>query len=194
MVKENCVHVVRHQWIGLAVTVGPQTPRVLVIDRFRGFTLIEMLMVIVILMIAAMSTLPMMSAAGSIQLDVAGDMLVADLSYARSMAISRGQYYAVSFDPAGETYQVEDQTGTVIKHPVSKQDYIVDFPNNSRVDLVKIDSANFDGTQEIRFDYLGSPYNAGNNPLNSGQIVISGNAQTRTISIEPVTGVVSVSP
>lgn len=160
-----------------------------------GFTMIEVLIVVVILAIAAAVAVPMMSSAGSTQVRAAASMVAADLEYAKSMAISRGQNYSVVFDEANETYQIEDQTGTVIQHPVKKGfNYMVDFPNDSRLNRVVIVDADFDGTSTVSFDYLGSPYDGGSPaaPLNSGVITLQAGGVTKTISVEPVTGFITV--
>ena len=58
----------------------------------HGFTMIELLIVVAILAIAAAIVVPMASSAGSMQLRAAGNMVAADLEYAKSMSISRGQF------------------------------------------------------------------------------------------------------
>jgi len=161
-----------------------------------GFTLIEVLLVVVIIAIAAMIVVPMASSAASTQLRSAANMIAADLEYTKSMAISRGQNFSVVFDKTTESYSIKNQAGTTIAHPVKKGfDYIVDFQNDSRLDKVDIVDVDFDSTSEVRFDYLGSPYDAGGNPLNSGVINLqaSGTTMTMTITVEPVTGFVSIS-
>jgi hypothetical protein len=57
------------------------------------------------------------------------------------------------------------------------------------VDLV---TANFDGTDTIKFDYLGSPLRSDGNPMNSGAITVQGGGTTMTITVEPVTGYIRV--
>ena len=50
----------------------------------------------------------------------------------------------------------------MIPHPVKKGfNYVIDFRNDGRLDQVEILDANFDGTNKVTFDYLGSPYNGG---------------------------------
>ena len=159
-----------------------------------GFTLIELLIVVVILGIAAAAAVPMMSSAASMQIRAAGSMVAADLEYAKSMAISRGQRYSVVFNTAAETYEIRDPNNNVISHPVKKGfNYVVDFTTEDRLDRVDITGASFDGNSTVRFDYLGSPYNQGNGPLNSGVITLQAGSFTRTVSVEPVTGFISVS-
>jgi len=158
-----------------------------------GFTLVEVLIVVVIIAIAAMTVIPMISSAASVQICSATDMIAADLEYAKSMAISRGQRYSVVFDKDTESYSIRNQAGAVIAHPVKKGfDYVIDFRNDSRLNKVDIADVDFDATSEIKFDYLGSPYNGNDNPLNSGIINLQAGGATATITVEPVTGFISV--
>jgi len=170
-----------------------QLKRIGISNRASGFTLIELLVVVVILAIAAMVAIPMMSSAGSVQIRSAANMVAADLEYAKSMSISRGQAYSIVFDENTETYSVRDQADNVIMHPVKKGfTYVVDF-RDKRLDKVDISAADFDGTNKIKFDYLGSPYNGNNNPLNSGFVRLQAAGIQVTITVEPVTGFISVS-
>ena len=151
----------------------------------RGFTIIEILIVVVILAIAAMTAIPMMSSAGSVQVRSAANMIAADLEYAKSLAITKGQDFTVVFDTSGDSYRIEDQYGTTISHPVKKGfNYVIDIQNEG-LDRVDITGAAFGGSPEVTFDYLGSP-------LNGGSVTIQGGGRTVTISVEAVTGYVTV--
>jgi len=152
-----------------------------------GFTLIEIIVVVVILAIASAMAIPMFSSAAGTQASAAANMIAADMEYARSMAISRGQNYSVVFDTAAESYQIEDQLGAVIEHPVKKGfDYIVNFSGERSLDAVDIVSADFAGTGRITFDFLGSCDNGGTVSLQAGDISID-------VMVEPVTGFISIS-
>lgn len=155
---------------------------------FRGgFTLIEIIIVVVILAIAAMSAIPLMSSGGSVQIRSASNLIAADLEYARSMSISRGQNYSVLFDKNTESYRIEDQNNNMIPHPVKKGFYyIVNFQNDSRLNKVDIMNVNFNTTQRVRFDCLGSPDNG-------GTIDLGADGPAATITVEPVTGFISIS-
>ncbi|MBN2269206.1 MAG: prepilin-type N-terminal cleavage/methylation domain-containing protein, partial [Sedimentisphaerales bacterium] len=72
----------------------------------RGFTIIEILIVVVILAIAAMTAIPMISSAGSVQVRSAANMIAADLEYAKSLAITKGQNFTVAFDASGDSYRI----------------------------------------------------------------------------------------
>lgn len=161
--------------------------------RIRGFTLVELLIVIVIISIAALTAVPMMSSAASMQIRSAANMLAADLEYAKSMAISRAQYFSVVFDAGADSYRIEDQYGNVLPHPVKKGfSYVIDFQNDGRLNKVDIVSVDFDSTSKVTFDYLGSPYNGTLGPLNNGVINLQAGSTNTTITVEPVTGYISI--
>lgn len=160
----------------------------------EGFTLIELMIVLVILAVAAAIAVPMASSAGSLQLRSAVNMVAADLEYAKSLAIGTGQRHSVVFDDGAETYRIADANGNVIKHPVKKGfDYVVSFSTDKRLGQVNIVSADFDGSQTVSFDYLGSPYNGAPAALASGVVTLQAGGVTRTVTVEPVTGFVSIS-
>ena len=150
-----------------------------------GFTIIEILIVVVILAIAALTAIPMMSSAGSVQIRSVANMIAADLEYAKSLAITKGQNYWVVFDTGSESYHIEDQSGFTIAHPVKKGfDYVIDLQAEG-LDRVDITDADFSGAVQVEFDYLGSPDSG-------GTVTIQGGKATATISVEPVTGFITV--
>jgi prepilin-type N-terminal cleavage/methylation domain-containing protein len=164
----------------------------------HGFTMIELLVVVAILAIAAAIVVPMASSAGSMQLRAAVNMVAADLEYAKSMSISRGQRYAVQFfDVVGgiyHQYKVVDQNGNAVRHPITqKAEYVVSFQNDSRLGQVEISGVNFNGTDKISFDSLGSPFDGNGANLNTGVITLQAGGITRTVNVEPVTGYITVS-
>ena len=162
-----------------------------------GFTLVELLIVIAIITIAALTAIPMMSSAASVQIRSAANMLTADLEYAKSMSISRGQNYSVVFDKNTESYWIEDQNDNVIPHPVKKGfPYEINFSTDGRLNKVDIVEVDFDPGSDntITFDYLGSPYSGPgiSSPLNSGVIRLQAGGTTTTVRVEAVTGFISI--
>ena len=164
----------------------------------HGFTMIELIVVLAIIAIAAAIVVPIASSAGSMQLRAAVTMVAADLEYAKSMSISRGQRYSVVFDEANESYQITNEAGATISHPIKGPSslYAVDFRNDSRLSAVEIVGASFDGASTVSFDYLGIPYSVTASPaalLNPGVITLRAGGVTRTVRVEPVTGYITVS-
>lgn len=165
----------------------------------RGFSLVEILVVIVILAVAAAIVIPMASNASSVQAQAAADMVYADLEYVRGLAMSQGQVYRVTFNTTNESYHVDDRNGALIDHPVLVgEDFTYSFPG-SRLGNVNIVSVNFDGDDIIAFDYLSVPrlYDSVGDDYddelqNTGTIVLQAGSVQTTVSIEPQTGNITV--
>jgi prepilin-type N-terminal cleavage/methylation domain-containing protein len=152
-----------------------------------AFTLIEIMVVIVIIGIAAAMAVPMISSGASFQIRSAANLVAADLEYAKSMAISRGQSYKVVFNAATESYQIQDSGNQAVSPPGRKD--TVNFSSDSRLSGVVIDSVNFGGSGTVTFDYLGSPQQG----LSSeGVVTLKAGGITKTVKVEPVTGFISV--
>jgi Tfp pilus assembly protein FimT len=148
--------------------------------------MIEIVIVIVIIAIAALAAVPMMSSAAGVQLRSAANMITADLEYAKSMAISRGQDFCVVFDENTDSYRIEDHDNNVIPHPVKKGfSYVIDFRNDTRLNKVDITNADFNTTTRVLFDCLGSPDNG-------GTVSLQARGTTMTVAVEPVTGFISI--
>ncbi len=159
----------------------------------KAFTLIELIVMMVIIAIAAVLAVPMMSSAADVQVRSAANMIAADLEYAKSMAISRQQNHSVVFDAANESYEVRN-SGGVIEHPVKAgSNFVVDLQSDSRLSRVDIARADFDPDSQpsVTCVSLGSPY-SGTNPLNSGQISLQAGSFTMTVNVEPMTGYITV--
>lgn len=173
-----------------------------------AFTLIEIIVTMVILAVVALIAVPMMSGAATMQVRGAVNRLAADIEYAKNMAITHQRPFTVVFDNSAATtngYKVQD-SGGVIMHPVSRQDFVVAFADERSVSRVRIPAdgvsiVSIDPTSSdnaITFDYLGTPYSGLNtvNSLNSGQITLSdttGNTSLNVV-VEPMTGYVTITP
>jgi prepilin-type N-terminal cleavage/methylation domain-containing protein len=73
----------------------------------RGFTLIEVLLTIAILAIVAAAIIPQLSSDLPERLDAAAQVVVADLEYARSLAVANNSTYGVTFDCDQELYYLQ---------------------------------------------------------------------------------------
>lgn len=165
-----------------------------------GFTLVEIIIVLAILVIAAVLAMPMLGSAADMQLRSAANIIAADLEYAKSLAITRQENFSVVFNAASDSYEVvRYQAGTpvAIDNP-RRPGYPLEvvFPADTRVSRVDIVSADFDSdsSQSITFDYLGSPYSGTttDNPLNSGNITLQSDTLSMIVTIEPITGYVTI--
>jgi prepilin-type N-terminal cleavage/methylation domain-containing protein len=162
----------------------------------KGFTLVEVMMVLVILGIAATIVVPMVSDTSDMKATSAARQITSTLLYAQTASISSQQQYQVVFDTTNNSYEVQDSAGNVILDPVVGSPYQIQYPNDRRTDDVLLETANFDGTNTIWFDRLGAPYGGAISdsppPLSSGQVTVRVKDKSITINVEPVTGRITI--
>jgi prepilin-type N-terminal cleavage/methylation domain-containing protein len=175
----------------------------------RGFTLVEILSVIVILGIASAIIIPQMGTRDDMRAAAAARTLVADLIYAQNQAITSGRWVYVKFDVANNKYTLLSTANSggdvALTNPLTQTTYtrqfgiVADGWQN-----VSIQSAVFNGADlsfrpmfTIAFDEIGSPYvfnyaNNQTNDLNDGSCVIAAGQFTKTVSVSPATGEINV--
>ena len=163
----------------------------------KGFTLVEVLVVLVILGIAATIVIPMIGDTSGMRVTSAARHISSTLMFAQTAAISDQQFFQVVFDPDAESYEVQDADGNVIADPVmAGHDYRVDYANDSRTKNVRIESVNFDGGAKVWFDRLGAPYSGPDKDnltaLNSGRVNVQAGDKIMTILVEPITGKIRI--
>lgn len=158
----------------------------------RGFTLIEVLVVIVIISIAAAVVVPHMLSTGTMSLQAASRIVIADLLYAQNQAIAEPQKapFRLIFDVDNATYRLQDAAGNVVPAEwrlggSGGRDYIVDFTTDSRFQGVRIVAANFSDLNYVDFDYLGTPNSGGYVDLESA-------AGKFRVSVTGITGRVTI--
>ena len=177
-----------------------------------GFTLVEILAVIVILGIASAIIIPQIGTRDDMRVKAAARTLIADLIYAQNLAISTGQTVYIRFDVAGNSYSMltsplssKAKKGDPVQHPITQSDYVTAFGATTRGwEQVKIDSAVMNGVDinfrpefTVGFDEIGSPhvwcYDVDQrNDLNDGTIVLKAGQFKNTITVSPATGEILV--
>ncbi|HZN68499.1 MAG TPA: type II secretion system protein [Tepidisphaeraceae bacterium] len=164
----------------------------------RGFTLIEILVVVVILGIAAAIVVPAIGSRSDLKATSAARMLMADLIYAQNRSIAQQKTHYVRFDKTTESYEVleEISPATVITHPVELGPFIVVLgPNgpSSSIKDVEIDEVGFDGKSILAFDELGTPYaydaaTKAKSPMTAGSVRLKCKDFTMSVVVEPFSG------
>lgn len=73
----------------------------------RGFTLVEIFMVIAIMGILAALVIPSLTPDVNTRLSAAADIVVADLAWARSLAVANNTSYSITTDATNNLYYIE---------------------------------------------------------------------------------------
>jgi len=152
--------------------------------------------VVVILGIAAAIVIPMISDTSGLQASSAARQIASTLLFAQTAAITDQEQYQVVFDSDNNCYELQDHDGSVISDPMTFGGaYHVDISGPS-MQSAKIETANFDGSNIVWFDQLGIPYSGSISetavPLNSGSVIVRAKDETITVSVEPMTGRISI--
>ena len=163
----------------------------------RGFTLIEILVVVLIMGIAAAIAVPTMGGTAGSKSTAGARMIMADLLYAQSRAIELQQMTYISFDSVNNQYSVMSSPTVVMTNPSTDTPYTRSFgaAGNSGLPDCALGAPNFDGQTMVAFDYLGAPYSVSNGvatALNSGSVTIGCNGVNVTVQVDPITGQIEV--
>ncbi len=165
------------------------------LDGVGGFSLTELVIVLVLVGVLAWIAFPSMTAVDEIKLDSAARRLASDLRYAQSQAMSQRVAHGVLFEPAIERYTVFAPTpATAVTDPIERSKPLrVDYPSSSEYSGVTITSASFGTTPGVKFDYFGVPRDtAGLDLVAAGRVILSLGGASDTVDVTPQTGVVTV--
>lgn len=150
-----------------------------------GFTLVEVMLMIVIGIILASVALPNVSSLDDQHVAGAARVLQADLEFARARALATSQLHRVSFDAQLERYTVESPPGTVLDEPLTKKPWQRKLASRSGGPSLGIASANFDSQAAVVFDAAGRPSSA-------GVVVLQGGKFQAKITVTAITGEVTL--
>ena len=175
--------------------------------RTGGFTLIEIMVVLVIMAIAATIAVPYVANTSSTKLSSAGRMVMSDLFYAQNVAITNQSPVTITFymgdATKGTGYAVTDSTGALV-HAPDNQDMNRRFVQSSS-DLYRqttIQSLKFEnttsttGTITMQFSPLGEPQTSAGASLSypvTLTLKMASGTSTATLQliIQPATGEIS---
>ncbi len=146
----------------------------------RGFTLIELIIVFVLLGMLAVMVVPMIASADDFGAAAAARMISSDIQHAQNHAIVEQERVTVHFLLSDDTYVLISESGPMI-HPISNEAYVVDFDSKDEYAELDLLSTTFAGGDSVTFDELGSP-------VNSGSIVFCVGAVKYEIEVAHVTG------
>lgn len=148
----------------------------------QGFTLIELIMVIVIITVLAVTVMPRINSISQANIVKEVKILKDTLTLAQEYSMTRGEKYGVCFDTAGNTYSLN-------KTDCSSAANIVTSPMNRSEPLTVSYSSTLtitpSGTTSIFFNTLGKPSSS-----SDIQLTFSSGSNSATLTVEQNTGFV----
>lgn len=158
----------------------------------KALTLVEMLIVITLIAIAASLAVPLLGDTAGTRLQSAARLLVADLAFAQIESITHADDpCCVAFDQASGSYTVARSStpATPITNPGTNQPYVTQFGIGRASELsgVSIQGYSLDGDNVLAFGMFGETDQA-----TSATITLEANGQSLTVQIDPVSGEASI--
>jgi prepilin-type N-terminal cleavage/methylation domain-containing protein len=159
----------------------------------RGYTLIEILIVVVMLGIAGALVIPSLGSTEVLRVQAAVRTIVGDINYAQSEALAHQRPHAVVFDVEENRYSVVEIVGGVLD-PSINTIRTANLNNSRKFHTSRLESADFDGLQVLVFDEMGGPVTGvgSSTPGTGGSILITGSGSEFRVRVEAYTGRVSV--
>ena len=163
--------------------------------RSKAYTLIEVLIVVTIMGLAAAIIVPNMMQGGTLGVQAGARMIIADLLFAQNEAMAQQSTRRIVFDTDNNSYRVEKYdsgaTAWVLEFNPSagmgndQENYEVSFEDDGRFKGIEIVTADFNGGSIIEFDDLG-------NPSSGGTVLLRFEDHEYEITVAPFTGRVTV--
>jgi len=174
----------------------------------KGFTMAEVLIVVLIMGIVTLAGLPLLTnSMDHYRLKGGAQEVVNALRYAQSSVISSGRQTRVIIAPNVDQIgvrqytisanltsggnqlvagNVESGTYELMEHPLKKGfDYQIQFPNEDRFKGVDITASDFDESNPVNFDTMG-------HPSHGGTITLALGSQQMVVTLDALTGKASV--
>jgi prepilin-type N-terminal cleavage/methylation domain-containing protein len=175
----------------------------------RAYTLIELLIVVAILGLAAAVLIPSMSGRGDFDTQAAVRALISDISFAQSDALANQSFRRIHFYEGGTGWCLvkvaEDElaqpfdpaTAEYVSDPLKGAArggvYATDFAQDNRYASVRIEGVSIDGgRRELTFDELGGTVTSGGLPGTGGTLILRSPDAAYRLELAPITGTVRV--
>ncbi len=173
--------------------------------RRAGYTLLELILVIGLLGLAAALLVPHVVGLSRMETQSAVRRLISDISYAQSDALANQAYRRVQFLDEGRGYALlsvdevtfslpfDPETATYLEDPSGTYQsfgrYVVDYVDDDRYAGVSLGSIETAGTGNwITFDPLGGTVSSVGTAAGSSRIVVEGTDESFEVLVTPMTG------
>ncbi|MEW6684079.1 MAG: GspH/FimT family pseudopilin [Nitrospirota bacterium] len=176
--------------------------RLLCSRRRDGFTLVELILIILILVTIAAAVIPTIGDTTGMRMSATARKVQSDIAYAQSLAMTSGQRYRVYFNlapaPAAGYAVVNNadgdanwgEAGEFARDPNGGDSLSVTL-NAGTYAGVTISAVGFSGSF-VEFDSLGRPYDNLGLLAAANTVTLAGGSATQTVTVTPQTGRVTV--
>lgn len=164
--------------------------------RVGGFTLVELIAVLLIVAIMAGVAVPSLGSISGTRASMAARQLLRDMTFARQRALATGTTCWVKFDTTAKTWTLlrDDPSNPGLANAIILTDlatgstYILTLGSGNFAS-VDFSSCNFDSGTSVGFNWLGEPMQANGTALAAqGSVVLTNNHQ---ITVNASTGMVT---
>jgi len=158
----------------------------------KGFTLIELVAVLVIVAIIAIFIVPRTPTQAAMTLSARVEQLAADIRYTQTLAMSNGQRYCITLTPSSPYSGYSMTTGasncaTTTAHPANFAQPIAMCSGATCVTAPALTNG------YLQFDSLGQPYTAAATLLAADAVItVTDGGSSQTLTVTPITGRVTV--
>lgn len=158
----------------------------------NGLTLIELIIIVTIVSILGATIAVYFTRGYTYRLDAARSKLASDIKYVQQLAITKQKNFGICFEPEENRYYAYvESTENNIKHPLTRDNFIVDYNQDSKFSGVNLVSTNLAGNL-LQFNPIGEPSDGESLLDYEGRINISYKEQSYIIKIEKNTGKIGV--
>jgi prepilin-type N-terminal cleavage/methylation domain-containing protein len=181
----------------------------------RGYTLIELLIVVAVLGLAGAMLVPILGERGDFDTQGAVRRLAADLMFAQSDALANQEHRRLMFIPDPDAdgqfvgwcilklreselgLEFDADTARYVNDPLAPAGadgrFIVNLKTDGRFGETFVASAELDGGATfVTYDELGGTVTSSGQPGSGGEIVLRGGSSVYRVTIDGVTGKVSI--
>lgn len=142
----------------------------------RGFTAVEVLLVVAILGVLGLAAISFLPSAQATRLRSAAEQVRSDIEYARENAMTTGQTSGVQFINNSSYTVYQGTPATPLLNPLTRQDMVVTLSSS-------YPGVSVSGNYTVEFGSLGSPTTGG-----GGSITLTSSSLTKIISVTANTG------
>ena len=160
--------------------------------RAQGFTIIELVAVILILAIITISLAQRTPTRASLTLTARAKQLASDLRYVQALSMNNGQRYCLTLTPSSpfSGYSLTTATSncsTTVPHPGNLSQPVAICNGTTCMTAPALSNG------YLQFDGLGQPYTASGTLLAANAVItLTDSGTTATVTVSPTTGRVTV--